>query len=65
MKLRNPRSFTVVWNQILWNVMTRAGKGYRMYSLKHTGKNRDRRADKLDEASKLERKARNNEIGRR
>ena len=65
MKLVNPNSFAVIWNQMQWNVMTRTGKGYRMYSLKHTGKDDDRRADKLSGETKLQRKARNNEIGGR
>lgn len=65
MKLRNPMSFAVVWNQILWNAMMKTGKGYRMYSLKNTGKGQDRRADKLSGESKLQRKARDQSIGSR
>ena len=65
MKLKPLNSFIALWNQMQWNVMTRTGKGYRMHSLKHTGKDGDRRADKIDGESKLQRKARNQELGRR
>lgn len=41
-------SFGSRWSAMLWEVMARTTKGYRRYSLKHTGKDNDRRRDKLD-----------------
>lgn len=44
---------TKLWLALLWNAMGRSGKGYRRYSLRHTGKQSkddswDRRADKTE-----------------
>ena len=61
--IRPMNSFISVWLAMQWNIMTKTGKGYRMYSLKHTGKNGDRRTDKLNDDSKIQRMARNQSIG--
>lgn len=37
-----------LWRQVLWQAMTKTGHGYRKHSLKHTGKGKDRRNDKLE-----------------
>lgn len=41
------RRFLDKWVSLLWHVMSATGKGYRRHSLKNTGVDDDRRADKL------------------
>lgn len=49
-KRRNdPRYFITTWIVMLWDTMMKTGKGYKMQSLRNTGKGTDRRADKLEQ----------------
>lgn len=48
------------WIAMLWRAMAATGKGYRRHSLRHTGRQQkdgtwDRRADKLEGSTKLDR----------
>lgn len=39
---------TDLWVAFLWKAMSLSGKGFRHHSLRHTGKDGDRRADKIE-----------------
>lgn len=39
---------TKLWIALLWSAMSKAGKGYRRHSLRHSGRGDDRRKDKLE-----------------
>jgi len=64
-----PKHPLAVWMAILWTAMQKTGKGYRMHSLKHTGRGNDRHADHFDEwgnsisESKIQRRVRLGTLG--
>ncbi len=43
-------TFAQHWCAMLWRVMSATGKGYRLHSMRRTGRAEDRRADKLEAA---------------
>ena len=53
-----PRGRLALWIGLLWEVMTRTGRGYRRFSLRRTGVGDDRRDDKREGEPSLVRKAR-------
>lgn len=42
-----PHNRLTAYISSMWDIMTKRGHGYKMHSLRHTGKGADRRADKL------------------
>ena len=58
MSIAIPRGRLAFWVGFLWEVMSRAGRGYRRFSLRYTGEGSDRRNDKREGEPSLARKAR-------
>lgn len=47
------RTFGKVWAEMLWNVMSTTGHGYKRNSLRHSGEDDDRRKDKLEKPNRM------------
>ena len=58
MPIAIPHGRLAFWVGFLWEVMSSTGRGYRRFSLRHTGEGSDRRNDKREGEPSLVRKAR-------
>lgn len=45
--------FGELWRAALWRAMAVTTRGYRRYSLRHTGRGKDRRGDKMSGVPKF------------